>query len=263
MKMQSKMIQDYIRNLVKQDMREDGRKLDEYRDIKIEYGISQKSAEGSVRVTIGDTIVLAGVKMDVGTPFPDTQDEGVLMVGAEFLPLSNPNFESGPPGIDSIELARVVDRAIRESKCIDTKELCIKKGEKVWMVFIDVYPINDDGNLFDAASLAAIAALKDATFPGYDKKEEKVDYTKKTTKKLKLNSVPVECTVLKVADKFVVDPTLNEWGSYDARLTVGTTEKKKICAMQKGGDDALTLEDIDKMMDIAMKKTEELRKVLK
>src|SRR3989338_5346357 len=161
-----RVVRDHIRSLAEKGAREDGRDFLEYRKpIKIEYGVSSKSAEGSARVTIGDTEVVAGVKLEVGEPFPDTPDEGVLMVGAELLPLSNPEFESGPPSIDSIELARIIDRGIRESKCIDFSKLCIKKGEKVWMVFIDIYPINDSGNLFDAASLAALAALKDAKFP--------------------------------------------------------------------------------------------------
>ena len=117
------MIKDHIISLLAKDMREDGRKLTEYRKpIKIEYGISPKSAEGSSRVMIGDTEVVAGVKLEVGKPFPDTPDDGVLMVNAELLPLSNPDFESGPPSIASIELARVVDRGIRESHMIDTEK---------------------------------------------------------------------------------------------------------------------------------------------
>ena len=37
----------------------------------------------------------------------------------------------------------------------------------------DIYSINDDGNLLDAANLGAIAALKTAKMPKYDSKEEK------------------------------------------------------------------------------------------
>ena len=85
--------------------------------------------------------------MDVAEPYPDSQDKGNLMVTAEFLPLSSPRIELGPPQFDSIELARVIDRGIRESKFIELEKLCIKEGEKVWTVFIDIYSINDDGNL--------------------------------------------------------------------------------------------------------------------
>ena len=94
---------DYVTILLSKDLRSDNRKLDEYRKpITIETNISPKS-EGSAKVTIGDTIVIAGIKMDIGEPFPDTQDQGNLMVNAELLPLSNPDFESGPPDVHSIE----------------------------------------------------------------------------------------------------------------------------------------------------------------
>jgi len=258
-----RVVRDHIRSLAEKGAREDGRDFLEYRKpIKIEYGVSSKSAEGSARVTIGDTEVVAGVKLEVGEPFPDTPDEGVLMVGAELLPLSNPEFESGPPSIDSIELARIIDRGIRESKCIDFSKLCIKKGEKVWMVFIDIYPLNDSGNLFDAASLAALAALKDAKFPEYDAKEGKINYEKRTSKCLPLTKLPVLVTVLKIKKRYLLDPTSNEVDSLDARLSVATIDNNIICAMQKGGEEALTLEDIDAMVDIATKQANIMRKLL-
>ena len=43
--------------------------------------------------------------------------------------------------------------------------MCIIPGEKAWQVILDVFAISDDGNLFDAFGLAAIAALRSATVP--------------------------------------------------------------------------------------------------
>ncbi len=250
----------HLRNMISKGVRLDGRKFDEYRNVEVEYGISP-SAEGSARVKLGDTEVIAGVKMSIERPFPDTEEEGILMVSAELLPLSSPEYESGPPSIKSIELARVVDRAIRESKALDVKKLCIKKAEEVWTVMIDVYPINDAGNLFDAASLAAIAALKNARIPPV--KDGKVDYKKKGTKSLPLKKdLPIECTIIKVGDKLIVDPSNEEEKLMEARLTVGTIGKD-LCAMQKGGVEGLTEDEINEMMAIAVKKTDELRKKLK
>ena len=119
MKMNKAMKKHIIESL-KKGVRHDRRKLDEFRKVEVEYGIS-KSAEGSARVKVGNTEVLAGVKLGIDKPYPDTPDEGCLMVGAELLPLSSPEFEAGPPGIESIEIARVVDRGIRESGTIDMK----------------------------------------------------------------------------------------------------------------------------------------------
>jgi len=252
------IIKKHIIELLEKGSREDGRKLEDYRKINIKKGVIKK-AEGSARVEIGDTVVLAGIKMSVGTPFPDTPDEGTMMVNVELQPLASANFELGAPGIDAIELSRVTDRAIRESHAIDLKKLCIKKEEEVWSVFIDIYPLNDDGNLFDACAIAAVAALKDAKMPVY--KNGKVDYEKHKGS-LPLNKLPLSCTIRKIGNFFIVDPNSNEEEATDARLTVGILEKGDLCSLQKGGDKSLSIEDVEKMIDLAIKKTKEIRKLL-
>jgi exosome complex component RRP42 len=247
--------------LLESEKRLDGRKPLEYRQpITVEYGFS-KTAEGSAKVTIGETEVIVGVKMEVGTPYPDMPGEGTIICGAELLPLSNPEFEGGPPGIQAIELARIVDRGIREAKTIDFKELCITKGEKVWLLLIDIVTLNDAGNLFDAAALGAIAALQNAKFPGFD--GEKVDYKEKTDKGLPLKNIPLSVTICKIGNRFVVDPSTEEEKVIDARLTVASIEDGTLCALQKGGEAPLTSEEILAMIDIGVEKGKDLRGALK
>ncbi len=248
-----------LRALAK-NVRYDGRKTLEYRPITVEYGISA-SAEGSARVRIGGTEVLVGVKMETTTPYPDTPNQGNLMVNAELLALSNPAFESGPPGEQATEIARVVDRAIRESKCIDVHKLVIKPGEKVWGVNIDICTINDEGGLQDAACLAVLAALKDTRLPKLNEDSE-INYDEKTKEKLPLSKEPVEVTVIKVGDQLFVDALSAEEKAIEARLTVAVTEKNTVCALQKGGALPLSAEDIDKMIEIAQKLAPTLRKAL-
>jgi len=257
------IIKEHICDLLEKGLRQDGRKLLDYRkDISVEYGISPSSAEGSARVRIGKTEVVAGIKVGVAEPYPDQQDQGTIMVSAELSPIAGDSFEVGPPSVESIEIARVVDRGLRESGALDFKKLCIKEGEKVWQIFIDIYPINDAGNLRDACSLAALAALKDAKFPELDKKTGKVDYKKKTKEGMPLTDDPIEVTVLKMHDNYLVDPTVEEEQHLDARLTVAFLKDGTICAMQKGGDGAISSEDVSKMVDIAEDKVKLLRKAL-
>lgn len=257
----NKEIKKHVYDLLKKDAREDGRKPLEYRQpIKVEYGVSD-TAEGSAQVTIGDTVVQAGVKLSTGTPYPDTPDEGCLMVGAELLPMSNPEFEQGPPSIQAIELGRVVDRGIRESKAIDTKKLCIEAGEKVWNVSIDLCPINDAGNLFDACALAALAALQDTKMPKLNE-DGSVEYMELTEEKLPIDKKPISVTVIKIGDKFIVDPTSEEETAIDSRLSVTMDDDGTIVSLQKGGEEALSLEEVNKMVEIASEKIQELRKAL-
>jgi len=253
-------LKGHIAQLLSKGKRMDGRKPLEYRQpISIECGVSE-TAEGSAKVQIGDTIVIAGVKLSVETPYPDTPDQGSLMVGAELLPLSNPEFEVGAPGIEAIELGRVVDRGIRESKSIDVKKLCIKEGEKAWTVMVDICTINDSGNLFDASALAAVAAIRDARFPEY--KDDKIDYKVKTDERIPLQKTPISVTVRKIGDSLFVDPNSEEEKATEARLTVAIDEDGYIIALQKGGDKAVTAEDVDAMIGIALDKEKELRQIL-
>lgn len=240
-------------------VRLDGRKNDEFRPVTIEVGFIN-TAEGSARVRCGDTEVLAGVKMGMGKPYPDTPDKGVLMVNAELLPLSSPLFEQGPPTHEAIELARVIDRGIRESKTIDDKALCIEPGVSVWMANVDICPLNTDGNLIDVGALAAIAALKDAKMPSIV--DGKADYKHRTEDRLPVNGLPLPITVIKIGDVLLVDPTAAELAAADSRLTVTTEENGKLCALQKGGEGTLLASDIEAMLDLAIAKAKELRKIL-
>ena len=250
----SNVLREHIVKLSAADTRLDGRKLDEYRKISLDVDVTN-TAEGSARVLLGETDVIVGVKLEVIEPYPDTPNEGSIMVGAELLPLSSPDFEAGPPSVHAVELARIVDRGIRESKSLDFKKLCIKEGEKAWMVIIDIVSINDAGNLPDVSALAAIAALKNMKFPEY--KDGKIDYKKKTSKGLDLKDIPLSVTVIKIGDKFIVDPDSDEEKAIDARLTVASLSDGTLCALQKGGDYPLTAEDVSKMVDIAVEKGKE------
>jgi len=257
----SEHIKRHILGYLDKNIRYDGRNTTDYRTIIIERGVSE-TAEGSATVKIGETQVLVGVKLSIEKPFPDTPENGNLMVGAELLPLSSPEFEAGPPSIKSIELARVTDRGIREGHCIDVRDLCLKKGEKVWTVSVDICPINDAGNLFDAASIAALAALQNAKFPKYDAETFAVDYRDKTGGNLPIKCLPVSVTILKIGKYLIVDPNSEEEKVYDARLTVESLEDGTICALQKGGEEALTIEEIEKMVELGLEKAVEIRKLL-
>lgn len=251
---------NHINEALKKGIRLDGRKNEEFRDIEIQTGVIA-TAEGSARVRCGDTEVIAGIKLTVGEPYPDSQDEGTMMVGSELLPLSNPDFESGPPGIDSIEVARVIDRGIREGKAFDTKKLCIRKGELVWTVMIDVLPINHDGNLIDVGGMAALAAIMNTKM--LEIENDKIVIGKRTSEKLPVQAMPVPVTVLKIGDNLIVDPTQSEEDALDARLTVAVLEDNSLCALQKGGDASLTTKDINEMIDLAIKKSQEIRQKVK
>jgi exosome complex component RRP42 len=255
-KVKRKQIEQYI----DKDKRLDGRELMDYREIKIEQGLIER-AEGSARVLLGKTDVLVGTKIEAGEPFPDTPNEGVLTVSAELAPIASPSFETGPPDENSVELARIVDRGIRESKMIDTEKLCIEPGKKVFVVFVDIYVLNHDGNLIDAAALAAVAALMNTKMPNYRVEDGEVKVKPGYTQ-LPVKQHPITVTCAKIGDKLVVDPWLEEEQAMDARISMAIDDEFNICAIQKGENGFFEPKQVLEAAKIAKDKAKELRKQL-
>ncbi|RLF35035.1 MAG: RNA-binding protein, partial [Thermoplasmata archaeon] len=175
---------------------------------------------------------------------------------AELIPLASPDFEAGPPDKDAIELARVVDRGIRESNVIDLEKLCIEPGEKVWIVFVDIHVLDYDGNLFDASSWASLAALCTATVPA-----ERFGLGENFP--LPVNyEMPVSCTFAKFNKAIVLDPCLEEELIAEARLTVTTDKNGDIRAMQKGLGGSFTIDEVKKIIKTSIVKGAEVRKII-
>ena len=253
-------METYALELIQNGKRVDKREFTQFRDIEIKENIIE-TAEGSAYVRLGNTQVIVGVKMGTGTPFPDTPNEGILSVSAEFTPLASAEFELGPPGEDAIELARVVDRGIRESRTIEMEKLVITPGEKVWSVFIDIHIIDNQGNLMNAAALSALSALLTARMPKLDA-EGKINRDEHEGK-LPVVHKPINISVCKLGDKLFLDPTKEEESVTDAKLSITVREDDKICAVQKQGRRGIEFDVLEKMIDIAIEKSKELRKLVK
>jgi len=241
----------YLETLIAKGKRADGRGFEDIRGIELKADIINV-AEGSAQVKLGNTTVLVGIKMELGTPYPDCPDKGTITTGSELLPMASPGFDAGAPSPVSIELARVVDRGIRESECIDLKGLCVEAGKKVWTVYIDIHVLDFDGNLIDAAGLAAIAALRNTTVRA-SKAGLGEDF------QLPVKGIPVPVTFVKVGGSLLVDPNLDEERVAEARLTVTTDDDGAIRAMQKGLPGSFTREEVRKAVELSKRLGDGLR----
>lgn len=251
----SKITKDYLYRLIKDGKRLDGRDLMEHREIDIKTGWIGP-AEGSARVHLGDTDVIVGIKMSIGEPFPDTPDKGVMITAAELIPMASPTYEAGPPREDATELARVVDRGIREGNVINMNKLCIKEGEQVWLVFMDMHILDYDGNLFDACGIAAMAALMNAIVPAESFGVGK-DFP------MPVDHVVVPTTFYKIKEQIMLDARLEEEMIADSRLTVGTNEKGELVSMQKGLSGVFEYENTLKCIDKSIEIGDRIRELLK
>lgn len=235
----------------------DGRDLDQIRPIEIEVGLIKK-ANGSARVKLGNTEVVAGVKVETGEPFEGLENKGALILSAEVLPTASPYIEPGPPDEETVELARVVDRGIRESEMLDLTKLVLISGEIVYVIFVDCSIINADGNLFDATSYAVVSALSDSKLPVFEIRDKKVVDTGEKQNP-PIATLPVSITAVRIGDSIILDPTAEEEACMDSRITITTNSDHNFAAIQKGSTGAFTVEQLKRAAATARIKGEEIR----
>ena len=164
-------------------------------------------------------------------------------------------------------LSRILEKAIRRSRAIDTESLCIVAGQKCWSVRADVHVLDFDGGLIDACCLATMAALYHFRRPDVSVDGERV------TIHTMAERVPVPLSILHspvcITFSFfgegtvtVLDATSKEEQVRDAELIV-TANDFEVCQVAKHGgkpiDPGLTVQ----CMQVAVTKARELNKLVR
>ncbi|CAI9112979.1 OLC1v1013495C1 [Oldenlandia corymbosa var. corymbosa] len=236
-------------------IRIDGRRPFEYRELTIKFG----REDGTCEVQLGQTHVMAFVTSQLVQPYRDRPNEGSLSIFTEFSPMADPSFEAGRPGESAVELGRVVDRGLRESRAVDTESLCVVSGKFVWSIRIDLHILDNGGNLVDAANIAALAALSTFRRPecslGGDDGQEVIIHSPEVREPLPLiiHHLPIAVTFGFIGEKcmLLIDPTYLEEGVMRGRLTATLNANGDICAIQKAGGDGVEPNEIIRCIRIA------------
>jgi exosome complex component RRP42 len=251
-----------ILKALERGVRLDNRKLDEYRNLSITLGYAKK-ADGSALVKLGDTMVLAGTKLELDEPYPDTPNQGNLIVNVELLPLAYESFEPGPPDENAIELARVIDRSLRDSKAVDLTKLAILPGKKAWSLWVDVYIFDYAGNVLDASTIAAVAAIYNTRLPKVEINGEEVKVLPERTDVTPLAYPVVTVTSAKIKNFLIVDPNLDEESIADAKLSISYTPDLRIVGMQKSMGGSISVNEVLQMEELSRKAASKLLSELK
>jgi exosome complex component RRP42 len=202
------------------------------------------------------------VKVETGEPFEGLENKGALILSAEVLPTASPYSEPGPPDEETVELARVVDRGVRESQMVDLDKLVLIPGKTVYTIFVDCSIINTDGNLFDATSYAVVSALISSKLPIFEIQDGKVVDTG-NKRDPPITTMPISITAVRIGDAVILDPTSEEEACMDARITITTNSEGHFTAMQKGSTGSFTIEQLKKAAETARIKGEMVRTKLK
>ena len=264
----------FIRAALDEGLRTDGRGPFEMREISLRCGRAD-TVGGHVELSLGETRVLAVVHCEAIEPFPDRPTEGFFQFNLEFSPMASPNFEPGRPDAKLVsEVSRVVERGLRESRAVDTESLCIVGGVKVWSLRVDCHVLDHAGNLIDAVSLAAIAALlnyrrPDVTVDG-DGAITIHDLQEREPVPLSIHHIPIAVTLgyftppedSAEEEKLIVDPCLKEELVMDGRVTVILNPHQELCGCQKSGGAPITSAQMIRCAHVAAVKVAEMHTVL-
>ncbi len=257
----TKILHDKLYELILHEKRLDGRSPYESRPVNIHTNLIDK-ADGSAQVSMGGTKIIAGIKVDIGSPYPDTPNQANMTVNAELLPLASRTFEPGPPDERAIELARVVDRCIRESKAIDLEKLVYIPGQKVAVIYIDIYVLDYDGNYFDPSVIAAVAALATAKIKKYEVIDGILKLVEGEYTKIPIRRLPVSVNLGLFMDKIIVDPTAIEESALDTSLIIGWSTEDEIAAIQKNTPGRLPFSIVEEAVRVSREVSIKYRKRL-
>lgn len=215
---------------LKQDTptRPSGRTPDEFRQPSINTG-SLTNSDGSAVVRVGDTAIVCGVRAEIllasDIPHPPRKDLDADDTVAE-LGLLVPNFElstgcspahlpGNPPSTLAQALSYRLLSLLHTSHLVQPTDLKIQytepatdeeipdEGPQVvtkayWTLYIDILCIALDGNPFDAAWSAVLAALQNTALPNawWDPDREQILCSPEPAEahKLRFNELPISST---------------------------------------------------------------------
>uniref|UniRef100_A0A3P9HYR5 Exosome complex component RRP45 n=1 Tax=Oryzias latipes TaxID=8090 RepID=A0A3P9HYR5_ORYLA len=254
---------DFILKAIEEKKRLDGRQTYDYRKIKISFGTDY----GCCFVDLGQTRVMAQVSCELIAPKESRPNEGIMFFNIELSPLASPAFEQGRQSELSVKLNRQLERCLRNSKCIDTESLCVVSGEKVWQIRVDVHMLNNDGNLMDASSIAAITALCHFRRPDVAVQGEEVTvYSPEERDPIPLSiyhmPISVSFSFFQQGTYLLVDPCEREERVMDGLLMIAMNKHREICSIQSSGGIMLLKEQVMRCSKIASVKVSEITELI-
>ncbi|KAF9571057.1 Exosome complex component RRP43 [Mortierella alpina] len=260
---------EFFRKFASQGVRPDGRLLNAFRPTTVHYGVIT-TANGSAMVRVGGTTVVCGVKAEVAEPKLQTPDQGYFVPNVDLSPICSSAFRPGPPSAQAQVVSESIDRVLKESKVLDLKDLCIEEGKAVWALWVDVVCVSYDGNIYDAALTAVMAALANVRIrkPTYDEGVVKVsgasDINDDNSFKLKLARTPLSSTfaLFDTSLTLLADPNDSEEAISEGSISVTMDEQGQLCAVSKIGAGSSSQSLLKQCIERARERATELRAIM-
>lgn len=259
-----------------ESVRPDARPLSRARDTSLTLGVVE-SADGSAMAKIGSTTMLAGIKLEVMTPSSESPDEGCIAIEFHMPPICSPIVRPGRPAEVAPVISKQLSDIILSSGMINLKELSIIGGKAAWMAYLDIYCLDADGSLFDAALLSAVAAFSHLQLPPVSVNDNGRVFTlseeqfegksaepvTKERRKLTLSSIPFSLTCILHKKYILVDPTAEEETIMESLVTVVLDSSGRLVSLYKPGGSVLAYTStIQDSVALTRQRVKELQEIL-
>lgn len=254
----SSIEQSFVQNLLEEQKRVSGRRLDESRKLELAFG----GPYGHVEVKMGRTRLVVQVSAQVAKPRDDRPFEGLFHITTDVSSMASPRFENGRQTTDELMVTRLIEKAIRRSNALDLESLCIAAGQSCWMVRADVHYLEYDGGFVDASCIGVIAGLLHFRRP-----DTSIDGSRTIVHSID-ERPPVPLSVLHVPicvswsffekDIIVVDADEAEQDLRLGSMTLTINKDRDICQLTKAGKIPLTAAQILECSEQAHKRAREI-----
>ncbi|CAN1300268.1 Exosome complex component RRP42 [Linum perenne] len=254
--------QHFIKGGIDHNIRCDGRKRDSYRPIFVETGVIPQ-ANGSARIRMGATEVIASVKAELGRPSALHPDKGKVAIFVDCSPVAEPTFEGRGGEELSAELSVTLQGCLLGGTSgagagIDLKSLIVAEGKICWDLYIDGLVISSDRNLLDSLGDAIKAALANTAIPRVNvsagaagDEQPEVDISDEELLQFDTSAVPVIITLTKIGRHYIVDATSEEESQMSSAVSISINRKGHICGLTKRGGAGLDPSVISDMVSVA------------
>jgi len=243
---------DFVIKALSESLRLDERGVYDYRDVRVKFLMTR----GGCIVSLGETQVCAQASADIVKPKDSRPNEGLLKINLELSPMAAQHFEANKQSDQSVELNRLLERNIKQSRCLDVESLCIRAGEKVWQIRVDLNVLNHDGNILDCANMALIASLAHFKLPEVSVTGDEIkiySFEERDPISLTILHMPLTVTFgfFDQGKYLLIDPTELEEKCMDGKLVIGMNKHRELSTMQLSGNILLLKDQINRCVNIA------------
>ncbi|PRP77240.1 exosome complex component RRP43 [Planoprotostelium fungivorum] len=284
---------EFHKKFLAHNVRPDGRSLDDARNTKISVN-SFGSSNGSAFVRIGNThgsqklgggggdgtSVTCAIVAEVGPP-TDATPNGQIIVNVEMTPICSSRFRTGKPTEEAQALGHWLNELVRSPHHLSLEDMKVKMTRHeaveddeeedslpgmVWYLYADVYCINHDGSIGDAALIALFSAIQNVRLPQLV-----------VTKENQMIAMPIDAssgrinilhhlvptTFAIIDEQVLVDPSAEEEELSSGLLTIVTRSDGSLVTIRKSGGTSLDDEKLKQCMKTAAERCKTVEKEIK